>query len=369
MNFPVMKNVALRFKALLIACYLVLIFCQGFSQHKVVLLHPTVSNIENFEWLVTNKVINIPDLELLGVYYAKEAYNYSASEKFIADHQIKNYHLLKVEGRLELDDIFKENSCTAIFKRLVAESDAILFFGGPDIPAAVYGEKQNLLTIVTDPYRHYFETSFLFQMIGGNRNPSYKPLLNQKADLIIRAFCLGMQTMNVAAGGTLIQDIPQEVYHLNTLEEVSAMPAENQHRSYISPLYPLEDLFGGILHPVKVEKNGYLSEIAKMSGVAVPMVLSYHHQSAGKIGTGLQVIARSMDGKIIEGVQHSKFSNVVGVQFHPEASALYKPDYKFTNEPGKPYSPNEVLKKSKCLDFLLAFWKDFSDQVTRSKQQ
>ena len=320
------------------------------------------------EWMVENKIIDIPDVELVGVYYAKEAYDYSASEKFLAEHLLKNYKLRKIEGELKPEDIFHENNCTQAFRKLVEESDAIIFFGGPDIPAAIYGEEQNLLTVVTDPYRHYFETSFFFHLIGGSRNADFKPFLNDRPDFIIRAFCLGMQTMNVAAGGTLIQDIPLEIYHLNTLEKVSAQPVENQHRSYSAPLLPMQDLWGGNFHPISIAKSGYLNEIAGISGATTPKVLSYHHQAVGHLGANLTVIASSIDGKVVEGLQHVKFKNVVGVQFHPEPSALYKPETEFTTVPGRPFSPNELLSKSNSLSFHKLFWKDFSEKVMQSKK-
>jgi len=363
-----MKRAGIQIKSLMLLMIVLLIAFQGQSQHRLVLLHPTVGNIENMEWMVENKIIDIPELEMVGVYYAKEAYDYSASEKFLAEHPLKNYHLLKVEGELQPGDIYRENSCTPAFRKLFEKSDAIIFFGGPDIPAAVYGEEQNLLTVVTDPYRHYFETSLFFHLIGGSRNADFKPFLANKPDFIIRAFCLGMQTMNVAAGGTLIQDIPSEIYHLNTLEKVSAQPVENQHRSYSTPLFPLEDLWGGNFHPISILKTGYLSEIAKLADAADPKVLSYHHQAVGRRGANLEVIALSIDGKVVEGLQHVQFKNVVGVQFHPEPSALYKPETKFTAVAGSPFSPNELLDKSNSLNFHKMFWKDFSEKVKQSKR-
>lgn len=291
-----MKKAGFRIKALFLLVIVALISLQGQSQHRLVLLHPTVSNIENMIWMVENKIIDIPEVELVGVYYAKEAYDYSTSEKYLAEHQLKNYQLRKIEGDIKPEDIFRENSCTSAFRKLFEESDAILFFGGPDIPAAVYGEEQHLLTIVTDPQRHYFETSLFFHLIGGSRNTAFRPFLADKPDFIIRAFCLGVQTMNVAAGGTLIQDIPLEVYHRNTLEKVAAQPIENQHRSYVAPLYPLSDLFGGNFHSIRIAKTGYLREIAKMSGSTTPKVLSYHHQAVGRKGANMEVIATSKDG-------------------------------------------------------------------------
>ena len=339
---------------------------QGWSQHRLVLLHPTVSNIINMVWMVENKVIDIPGVELLGVYSASEVYDYKLSENYIREHHIKNYNLLKVTGEIKPEEVFKENSCTPVFRKLFRESDAILFFGGPDIPAAVYGEKQNFLTVVTDPNRHYFETSLFFHLIGGSRNPEFKPFLDKNPNFIVRAFCLGMQTMNVAAGGNLLQDIPSEIYHKNTLEEAAALPVNDQHRSSLAPMYPLSDLFGGIFHQIRMTKSGYLKELIDKSAVKYPRVLSAHHQAVGRIGANLEIVATSMDGKIAEGLQHKIFRNVVGVQFHPEPASLYQPESILTTIPGKTFSPNELLKKSNSLIFHELFWKDFSEKVERS---
>jgi len=363
-----MRRTGFRFRGWLLLIPFFLIVFQGMSQHRLVLLHPTVSNIENMEWLVDNKIIDIADVELKGVYYSKEVYDYTASEKYLKEHQIKNYTLLKIDGELKPEDIFRENSCTPAFRKLFGESDAILFFGGPDIPAAVYGEEQHLLTVVTDPYRHYFETSLFFHLIGGSRNGAFKPFLAENPDFIIRAFCLGMQTMNVAAGGTLIQDIPQQIYHLNTLEKVAAQRVENQHRNYTSPLYPLADLWGGNFHPITVSTKGYLHEIATMAGATTPQVLSYHHQAVGKTGSNLAVIATSLDKKVVEGLQHVNYKNVVGVQFHPEPAVLYRADSEYTPLPGSTFSPNGLLIKSNSFSFHKLFWKDFSDKVKQSRR-
>lgn len=362
-----MRKSRFNIKVLLLLIILLVTSYQGMSQYRLILLHPTVGNIQSIEWMVENKIIDIPDVELVGVYSVKEAYDYSASEKYLEEHQVTNYKLHKIEGELKPEDIFRENNCTESFRKLVGESDAILFFGGPDIPAAIYGEKQHLLTEVTDPNRHYFETSLFFHLIGGSRNSSFKPFLADRPDFMIRAFCLGMQTMNVAAGGTLIQDIPQVIYHKTTLQDVAGQSLDKQHRSYESPLYPLSDLFGDNFHAIKIAKKGYLHEIAVMSGTTSPKVLSAHHQAIGRKGANMKVIATSMDGKIIEGVQHSEFKNVVGVQFHPEPSWLYKPEKRFTIIPGSTFSPNELLAKSNSLAFHQLFWKDFSEKVKENK--
>ena len=131
---------------------------------------------------------------------------------------------------------------------------------------------------------------------------------------------------------------------------------------------PLLDLFGGNFHPIIIEKESYLGIIAASSGVANPKVLSYHHQAVGKKGANLIVTATSMDKKIIEGLQHVVFKNVVGTQFHHEPSSLYKADLKLTTDPGKPFSPNELLLQSNSLKFHQQYWKDFSDKVKECKR-
>lgn len=361
-----MRTSGFRFKWLLLVVFIVLISVQGQSQHRIVLLHPTASNIENMVWLVEDRIIDIPDLEILGVYASNEAYDYSASEKYLNQHHISYFRLRGLEGQLKPEDIYRENKFTPAFRALFKESDAILFLGGPDIPAAIYGEKQNQLTVVTDPNRHYFETSLFFHLTGGSRNPLFEPFLADKPDFIIRAFCLGMQTMNVAAGGTLIQDIPSELYHKNTLEEIADQPIENLHRSSLAPLYPSLDLFPGIFHQIRIGETGYLKEIADKSGNFFPEVLSAHHQAVGRKGADLTVIATSMDNKIIEGLQHTVFKNVVGVQFHPEAAALYKTEATLVYCPDSAFSPNKLLLKSKSLSFYQLFWKDFSIKVAEN---
>jgi putative glutamine amidotransferase len=49
-----------------------------------------------------------------------------------------------------------------------------------------------------------------------------------------------------------------------------------------------------------------------------PLVLSSHHQMASSLGKGWRIIATSLDGKVIEAIEHSKYPNALGVQFHPE---------------------------------------------------
>jgi putative glutamine amidotransferase len=362
-----MKNILVLRKILVILVILQFALFASATRHRIYLLHPTVGNIENMMELLQQKVIEIPDLEMVGVYHEKEASDYKQSEKYLKEKQIAHYTLMKISGELNTKNIFGENPCTPAFKKIVQEADAILFFGGPDIQPAIYGESQHLLTVVTDPYRHLMETSLLFHLIGGSRNPDFKPLLLQKPGMIVRGFCLGMQTMNVAAGGTLIQDIPQQVYNVSTAEGMLAIDAKNRHHNYQNELNPGCDLDWGMLHPIRFAATGYLQELGKNMEQQQPWVFSSHHQAAGKLGKNLEVIATSMDGKIVEGLQHKIFKEVIGVQFHPEHAPLYFPDALYVSTPAEKFSLNKQLKTEKSMDFHLKFWKDFSTNVAAIK--
>ena len=113
--------------------------------------------------------------------------------------------------------------------------------------------------------------------------------------------------------------------------------------------------------------RGFLHELCLDLEQQQPYVLSSHHQAVGKKGHNLEVIATSMDGKVVEGLQHKVFREVIGVQFHPEQSSLYLPGSRYTQTPSNDYSPYEQLIKDKSMEFHLKFWKDFSDKVKRTR--
>jgi putative glutamine amidotransferase len=362
-----MKMHRVIYKVLVILAILQVTIITAVAQHKVYMLHPTVGNIENVMELVRLKMIDVRDLEIVGIYHSMEASDYVRSEKYLDEKKIEHFRLEKISGELDVRNIYGENDCTAAFKRIVKEADAILFNGGPDIQPSIYGEKQHLLTEVTDPYRHLMETSLFFHMTGGSRNPDFKPLLLEKPGLIVRAFCLGMQTMNVAAGGTLIQDIPEEIYHITTAEGMLALDAKNRHRNYNTQLNPGIDLSWSFLHPVKMKAGGFLDNLCKNTGQQEPYILSSHHQAVGELGKNLDIIAVSLDGKVVEALQHKIFKEVIGVQFHPEQSSLYLPESRYYYTPGNKFSLHEKLGSENSLEFHINFWKDFSQKVMAIK--
>lgn len=113
-------------------------------------------------------------------------------------------------------------------------------------------------------------------------------------DLPLLAICRGAQVLNVAAGGTLIQDIPTQV----------AEPLK--HWQNAPNWYAT--------HGVEIEPGSLLEDIV---GATALRVNSYHHQAIHWLGSDLEVSARAADG-VVEAVEARGRRFVLGLQWHPE---------------------------------------------------
>jgi len=152
--------------------------------------------------------------------------------------------------------------------------DGLLMPGGADIPPSEWGEEQHPTTKLLDDDRYLFEKALITEWIGRTN----KPLLG---------ICLGSQWINVAHGGSLIQDIPSEF--------------EVNHRD--------------VTHPVAIEAD---SKLGKIFGETSFDVNSLHHQAVRDVGDGLRAVAKSPDG-IIEATETTDPDRfLIGVQWHPE---------------------------------------------------
>ena len=308
---------------------LIILSCFIFSlraQDTLLLFHPTAYNLEIVEKLVMENLLDLEGYHVLGVYHSHEASDYEAASKKIAADPQGMFSLIEIKGELQPDRLYGINQCTPEFNLLFRSSKGALFMGGPDIPPFMYNEEVHLLTRVTDPYRHYLETSFLFHLLGGKQDPLWPALLEENYKYLISGICLGMQTMNVATGGTMIQDIPTEVYGIWTAEALLALPSDQMHRNYQDMVQSdCADPTSYHFHRVLPGKNSFLRMEMKYKKKTTPLVLSSHHQAIEKPGKGWLVAATSMDGKIIEAIEHEKYPHVWGVQFHPEKPGLFDP--------------------------------------------
>ncbi len=344
-------------------------FQNGFTEERInpektriVIVNPNLGYTKSFIFLVENGIINIPDMEFVGVVYEKSKHDYDKIKEYLKENNCSYFHVEKVDGNLKPGTLFKKNSCSEDFYRIFKETDGILFLGGPDMPSVTFGSKTNLLASITNPHRHYFELSFLFHLLGGSQNKGFTPYLEEDQDYVVNAFCLGLQTMNVATGGTLYQDVPTEVYGLKYVEDVLKQNPDKLHRAYKNNLYAERNLMWCSFHRIKLKKNMFIVKEMGLDEDALPYVLSAHHQAVNKVGKNLKVAAVSMDGKIIEALEHSEYENVFSVQFHPEFSDLYDPEsdrYKFNPDDTKMFTLNDIVMEKKTLRFHKKYWEYF----------
>jgi putative glutamine amidotransferase len=178
---------------------------------------------------------------------------------------------------LRIDD----RALRAIYERL----DGVIVSGGGDIEPASYGAVASPLSVEIDPDRDHIEFQLARWAIEDD-----KPLLG---------ICRGNQLLNVALGGTLIQDIGTEV------------PTTIRHDG------PDDAWFIRHAHDVQVARGSRLYDALGLSDELLP-VNSMHHQAVKDIAAPLCVVARAPDG-VVEGLEHPGRRFAVAVQWHPEA--------------------------------------------------
>jgi putative glutamine amidotransferase len=259
----------------------------------------------------------------------------------------------------------KEVKCNlAEFRALVDHSDGVIFTGGPDIPPTLYKEETRFTTRVKDPYRHYFEISFLSHLLSKSQN---KPLLDDREEYLVLGICLGMQSINVACGGTLYQDILSDIYGLNTIEQACKIKATNKlHRNPYAQLNSGSNLGHGVLHFLKFTEH---APKILVSGSKPISVLSSHHQAIKRLGKNLEVFATSADGKVIEGIVHTRYPNVIGIQFHAEKRVLWDQTIEYCEKDprcGRNYIADKVRACPQCIDFHRRFWDTISKRLIQS---
>ena len=167
---------------------------------------------------------------------------------------------------------------------LMTGVEGLLLTGGGDLDPALYGEPRHATFDAAEPGRDAFEIDLVRRALDAN--------------VPVFAICRGIQVLNVARGGTLVQDIPEQ------------MPGSGVH-SVREPSF-------AIAHDVWIASGTLLERLMRerLEGDTCA-VNSRHHQAVKEVGKGLVVSATAPDG-VIEAVEDPTRRFCLGVQWHPE---------------------------------------------------
>ncbi|MHB8573253.1 MAG: gamma-glutamyl-gamma-aminobutyrate hydrolase family protein [Candidatus Dormibacteria bacterium] len=168
-------------------------------------------------------------------------------------------------------------------REALSRLDGLLLPGGPDVDPGRYGAKPEVPALELEPERDELDLAALRAALAAQR-----PVLG---------ICRGLQVLNVALGGTLVQDIPLQ------------LPGSDLHQD--------EGPRDRLLHDLAVTPG---TRLAGLLGVTHTRVNSLHHQAVDRLAPGLVASAEAPDG-VIEGVEAPGYPFLVAVQFHPEELA------------------------------------------------
>jgi putative glutamine amidotransferase len=160
--------------------------------------------------------------------------------------------------------------------------DGLILAGGADIDPDAYGSERHAETLGTVPERDTFEIALTKRAF--------------ERDLPVLGICRGMQLMNVARGGTLLQHLPESHGH-------------HEHRRNPGS-------FDGADHDVRLQ-DGSLA--ARAAGEITHGTKSHHHQGVDRLGDGFEVTGWSTLDELPEAIELPGSRFALGVQWHPEA--------------------------------------------------
>lgn len=172
---------------------------------------------------------------------------------------------------------------------LSKQVDGFLFTGGDDVDPFYFGEEPSLGNGEITPGRDIFELELARLVLCG-----LKPVL---------ALCRGIQVLNIAAGGTIFQDI------------YSQWTKPLQHIQKAPRWHPI--------HKINIKPEAKLAQLLDTVEVRVN---SFHHQAVDQVAPGFIVSATASDG-VIEGIENPEHPFMIGVQCHPEW--LWEKDSRF----------------------------------------
>jgi putative glutamine amidotransferase len=159
--------------------------------------------------------------------------------------------------------------------------DGLVLAGGADIDPSSYGAPRHECTINTRPERDTVEIALARRAL--------------ELDLPLLGICRGMQLLNVACGGTLVQHLPDDVGHTD-------------HRRSLGS-------FDNADHDVRLAEGSFA---ARAAGELLHATKSHHHQAVERLGEGLVESGWSVLDDLVEAIELPDRSFALGVQWHPE---------------------------------------------------
>ena len=165
-------------------------------------------------------------------------------------------------------------------KPLIDRLHGICLSGGPDLHPAIYGAEPHAQLGPIEPELDRFELELAQEAHGRN--------------LPILAICRGMQLLNVATGGTLVQHVPDVTD--GTVEHRQTAPADKT------------------THVVELATASLTAAVIGSADIAVN---SFHHQGVDRLGRGLLSVGWSPDG-VVEAIEAPGRDFTLGVQWHAE---------------------------------------------------
>ncbi|MFN8377650.1 MAG: gamma-glutamyl-gamma-aminobutyrate hydrolase family protein [Anaerolineae bacterium] len=169
-----------------------------------------------------------------------------------------------------------------VLRDLYSRLDGLLLPGGPDVRPDRYGQAQHPMTQVIDDPRDTLEITLAQWAF--------------EDDVPVFGICRGHQVLNVALGGTLVQDIPSIVGDNLTHDISDDTPRSTR------------------MHDVDIDADSRLSGILGTTHVSVN---SIHHQSVLEVAPAARVTANAPDG-VIEALEVPGKPFMLSVQWHPE---------------------------------------------------
>lgn len=167
---------------------------------------------------------------------------------------------------------------------MVEDFDGLVLQGGSDLAPQSYGETPLKPEWAGDYIRDVYEIELVHAFLKAG-----KPILG---------ICRGAQLLNVALGGTMVQDIEMQV------------PGARVHRNW--------DQYDQIFHEIKIEENSGLAKIFRKPAGFTAKINTVHHQGLARLGRDLIVEARCTEDQVIEAIRYTGNSYAFGVQWHPE---------------------------------------------------